>query len=271
MTINDFYQTLAFPETARLGARIYKKQIVENAELTSSDRKLLAEQVETLEWRYALKPSNCAIGRYDDEEREYGEIALLHICLKSLVQATQLKRLGELLQRAIPYPLLIVFESPNDLANDQHEQIAFCMADKRLNRADASKLVTVKTFDTMWLCLENLSAVEQAFLLDFSLAKCNQQNLYAVYGDLTRSIVALEIGRRTNSYQRSISVQIDQQRQDILQEIRRLEQQLASKQVALKSEIQFNRQLELNMSIKQIRQELAEYTAQVLAPVLINE
>jgi hypothetical protein len=229
-----------------------------------------------MEWRYAIKPGNCAIARYDDEEREYGEIAVLHITLKNGIPATQLKRLGELLQRAIPYPLLLVFvviEAISTATSNVQETgvplkaasatLAICMADKRINRADASKLTIARTFDTAWLHLDDLQAIEHEFLLDFALPACNTQHLYAVYADLTRCIVALDIARRTGQYQRSTSAEADQQRQETLQAIRQLEIQLAGQYTMLKAETQFNRQLDLNVQIKQLQQQMSEYTVQL--------
>lgn len=279
MTVDDFYTTLGLPEKALLGARIYKKQILENAASSAADRKLISEQIDTLEWRYAIKPATCAIARYDDAEREYGEIAALHIELKTVVPAAQLKRLGDLLQRAIPYPLLLVFVAvsteqddviaspppPQPLTMPAAMQLAVNMADKRINRADASKLTTLRGFDTGWLNLDGLSQIEQDYLADFKLAACNQQHLYALYADLTRCIVALDIARRTGQYQRSNSTEVDQQRLESLQAMRQLEMQLASQRATLKATTQFNRQLDLNVQIKQLQQQIAAYTVKLIS------
>lgn len=277
MILDDFYLNLSLPPKALLGARIYKKQVLENAALSIADRKLITDQVDTMEWRYAIKPANCAIARYDDDEREYGEIAVLHIVLKSPIPSMQLKRLGELLQRAIPYPLLLVFVANEATAtvvsssaqetdlpvNATSATLAICMADKRINRADASKLTIARTFDTAWLNLDQLQAIEQDFLLDFALPACNPQHLYSVYADLTRCIVALDIARRTGYYQRSTSAEADQQRHETLQAMRQVEVQLAGQYALLKTETQFNRQLALNVQIKQLQQQMSEYTVQL--------
>ncbi len=277
MTIDDFYAILALPESASLGARIYKKQVLENADLSSADRKLITDQLDTMEWRYAIKPANCAITRYDDDEREYGEIAVLHIVLKSYIKNTQLKRLGELLHRAIPYPLLLVFVATKTIATDlsstaqetellanaTSSTLAICMADKRINRADSSKLTIFRTFDTAWLNLDELQVIEQDFLLDFAFPACNPQHLYSVYADLTRCIVALDIARHTGHYQRSASADADQKRQEVIQAMRQVESQLAGQYALLKAETQFNRQLGLNVQIKQLQQQMSEYTLQL--------
>ena len=264
MTIDDFYVNFALPEQARLGARIYKKQILENVELNAADRKLITEQIETLDWRYTLKPVTCNIARYDDAEREYGEIALLHIGVKSILTAVHLKRLGEILQRAIPYPLILIFVASKDQQESLPvDMIAVQLADKRINRADISKLTTERLFETGWIKLQTEYQVERDFLQDFSAARCAQHHLYAFYSDLTRCIVALDIARRTGRYIRSQSEESDRLRQQILQAMHQLEMQLTSQNAMLKAETQFNRQLDLNVQIKQLQQQLADYTVQL--------
>jgi hypothetical protein len=55
--VEDFYNRLGLPVQTRLGARIYKKQLLENAELTATDRKWINEDIDTVEWRHTLKPA----------------------------------------------------------------------------------------------------------------------------------------------------------------------------------------------------------------------
>jgi hypothetical protein len=250
--VEHFYNRLGLPVQTRLGARIYKKQLLENAELTATDRKWVNEDIDTLEWRYTLKPATLAIPRYDDAEREYIEIALLHITLKSPAHS---KRLGEVIQRAIPYPLVLVFEHDGGLAIN--------LADKRISRGDSSKLTVEQFFDTGWLVPDNLGQIEQDFLADFTASHCSHQHLYAFYQDLIRRVVALESARHTGQYQPSASIATDQQRQTYLQTLRELQQRLVSLNAALKTETQFNRKLEFNLQIKQLKQQMQQLTGQL--------
>lgn len=250
--IEDFYTRLALPQQTFLGARIYKKQVLENADLTSTDRKRVNEDIETLEWRYTLKPATIAIPRYDDDEREYIEIALLHVTLKS---PSHSKRLGEVIQRAIPYPLVLVFENDGSLAIN--------LADKRISRGDSSKLTVEQFFESGWLVPDNLTQIEQSFFDDFTSRHCSHQHLYAFYQDMIRRVVALESARHTGQYQPTASMEADQQRQVSLQELRQLQQQLGSLNAALKTETQFNRKLEFNLQIKRVKQQMQHLTGQL--------
>ena len=138
--IADFYQKLALPDACYLGKRVYKKLFYENASLSALDKKYFIEDVVDIQWSYTLKPDTIAIARYEDHEREYHEIALMQVNLKT---PQHRKRLAQIIQKAIPYPLLIAFT--------EGSRFALNMADKRINQADRDKIRVEAFYDTEWL------------------------------------------------------------------------------------------------------------------------
>lgn len=252
---NWFYQQLGLPEKALLQARIYKKQLLENADLTISDRKWINEEIETIEWRYTLKPATLAIPKYEDTEREYIEIALLHITLKA---NTHVKRLSEVVQRAIPYPLIVVFEHADSLL--------ISLADKRINRADSSKLTVEQFFEAGWF---NDSADQPEIIAQFGsslrFTKLAQFDLYAFYQSIITRFNALEAAKHTGKFTLTADVEADKLRQEHLQTLKQLELQLASLKAQVKNETQFNRKLEGNVQIKQLKQQIQHITTQLSA------
>jgi hypothetical protein len=250
-----FYQQLGLPEKALLQARIYKKQLLENADLTISDRKWINEDIESIEWRYTLKPATVAIPKYEDAEREYIEIALLHITLKA---NTHVKRLSEVVQRAIPYPLIVVFEHDNNLW--------VCLAEKRINRADSSKLTVEQFFESGWLNgLAAPSEVITQFGSSLGFTQLAQLDLYAFYQSIITRFNALEAAKHTGKFALTADVEADKLRQQHLQTLKQLELQLVSLKAQVKNETQFNRKLEGNVQIKQLKQQIQHITNQLSA------
>lgn len=253
---NWFYQQLGLPEKALLQARIYKKQLLENADLTISDRKWINDDIETIDWRYTLKPATVAIPKHEDAEREYIEIALLHITLKANIHV---KRLSEVVQRAIPYPLIVVFEHDNKLW--------VSLADKRISRADSSKLTVEQFFETGWL---NVSLVNQTetyahFLDSLRFNQLALQDLYAFYQSIITRFNALEAAKHTGKFTLTVDVEADKLRQEHLQTLKQLELQLISLKAQVRNETQFNRKLEGNVQIKQLKQQIQNITTQLSA------
>ena len=55
--IDTLYEIMRLPESCRLGKRVFKKQFHEHGKLSASDKKALSDDVDTIVWQYALKPS----------------------------------------------------------------------------------------------------------------------------------------------------------------------------------------------------------------------
>lgn len=250
------YKHLGLPEKALLQARIYKKQLLEHADLTITDRKWINEDIETIEWRYTVKPSTVAIPKYEDADREYVEVAFLHVTLKS---ASHVKRLSEVIQRSIPYPLIIVFEHA--------ESIFINLADKRINRADSSKLTVETFFNSEWFSRQDiaLSETHQEFIKSLGFSYLNQQDLYAFYQSWIASFNALEAAKHIGQFSLSNNAEADKLRQNYLQKIKALELELIALKVQLKNEPQFNRKVEINVQIKQLKVHLQQISTQLAA------
>lgn len=104
--LNALLQSLGLPDSAIINKPLFKKMFQEHAELDAKDKQLLKDAVCKIRWLYSLKPSTINIAPYQDELHDYGEVALLHVELNTPKHA---ERIGLLLNRAIPYPLWLLF------------------------------------------------------------------------------------------------------------------------------------------------------------------
>src|SRR5690606_17227321 len=83
---------------------LYKKMFQEHADLDAKDKKALKDDVDKIRWLYTLKPTTINIAPYSDDLRDYGELAFLQVELSNTKNA---ERIGHLINRAIPYPVVI--------------------------------------------------------------------------------------------------------------------------------------------------------------------
>ena len=246
MTLDDFYRTLALPESARLGARIYKKQLLEQDGLTAADRKLVTEEVESLEWRYALKPASMAIVAYADDEREYHEIALIHVQMR---QPKQAARVAEIVQRCIQYPVILVLAC----ADEAGESVYLSLADKRINRADASRLTVEQRQDSGWLLLAGLSPVQQAFVDSLCATGFSHVHFYAFYQDMMRRLTALQAAELTGVFRVPGDAAGSLAQQAATAECLRLRREMDGVRARAAKEKQMNRRVELNIQLRQLQ------------------
>jgi len=240
--IDVLLQKLSIPESCLIDKPVFKKLFLENADLNATDKKALKEDIDKLRWLYTLKPGTINIPKYIDDEREYLEIAVLHVELSNVVR---IKRIAEFIHKSIPYPLILLFSHASD--------VCMSLGDKRINQADKSKWVV----EDVWLidCFnpERLDEYKARFLEDIQLAKQDYANLYAFYQGIKQCLIALLASRKTGRYQlRPDSGTNIKDRALAIRAIEKHEAEIKEIKNKLKKEKNMGKQVELNTQVKQI-------------------
>jgi len=186
--LDELYEKLNIPQSCYLGKKIFKKHFYE-LDLNATDKKAFSQDIDKITWAYTLKPETINIAQYTDEEREYLEIAVIEVTLTS---PKRQKRIAEIIQRAIPYPVLLIFV--------HGEQIALNVADKRINRSDSSKIMAETVHDTPWLSPDHADDWQKEFLHDFCVTNFSFHNFYDFYQDMVQRIIALNCAVHTGRY-----------------------------------------------------------------------
>ncbi len=249
------YHKMALPNACHLGKRVHKKLFYENAQLNVTDRRAFAENIDSIIWQYTLKPSTIPIQPYEDSQREYVEIQVLQVNLRTLRFT---KRIAEVIHRAIPYPLMIafVYQTLSDEGILAECLCSLSLAPKRLSQAEHGTIVVEEFLSTDWIDLTSLSAVEVEFLDNLALTYLPHTHLYAFYTALLDRVVALGYAKLTGRYRVESAVEEGHARKDRLAASHNLELQISEHREALAKETQFNRKVELNMKIKKLKQQL---------------
>jgi hypothetical protein len=94
------------PAACGVDKPIYKKMFYDNAELSRVDKALFTDGIDRVTWAFCLKPESIPIKPYRDETRDYPEVEVLEVALTA---EKGLCRIAEIIMRAIPYPMLLVF------------------------------------------------------------------------------------------------------------------------------------------------------------------
>lgn len=236
--IDAFLSSLGIPEACLLDKPVYKKMFLDHAELDQTDKKALSEDVERIRWQYTLKPDTINIAPFQDSEREYLEVAVLSV---ELMTPARLNRIAAFMHRAIPYPLILVFEHAG--------KIAFGVAEKRINQADKSKLVIAERWQTQWIDAQNPSAAQKGFLEAIQLHRLPATNFYALYEAFQAQVIELVAAERTGEFAPA-PIAASKEHAAILGEIDALEREIAELRTALKREHQMGGKITLNGKIR---------------------
>ncbi|MDW1975663.1 DUF4391 domain-containing protein [Vibrio sp. Vb1980] len=255
------YEHLALPDSTYLGTRITKKMILENNDLSSSDKKLVNEVVQSVEWVNTLKRETLNIPTYVTEMVEYTEVAVLKVTLKADdSNLGKLKNTAKLFHTLIPYPVILMIELDG--------QLAISLADKRINQSDSSKLVIEHYYNSQWFSVVGLKRNEKEFLNDFTLKNVSNVNYYELYQDFISMLLALEASLVTGKYSRDVRSEAigfedrsNEEKISILNKLASLEAELVGIRAKLKLETQMNQKMRMNVEAHKIKKKIDELTS----------
>lgn len=245
MTVDDLIQALGLPESTRLNQRVPKKLLAEQDVATPADRRQIQDGVDEVIWLAALKPHLIGVPAYEDHDRQYLELAVLHLTLKP---GTKPGRLVELLHRAVPYPVLLFTSS--DMG------ISISLAQLRRSQNEAEKTVLDGELLAVTLPTEPQGTALTGFCAAFSLAQQPQADLHALYQGWMDTVAALDIARETGRFQPSLSRAQAADRHQALQQCRELQARLQQLRGQAQKERQVARQVALNQELRTGRAQL---------------
>jgi len=247
---------LALPITSRVGQRVPKKMLVENGAPTSADKRLINDAIKEVRWLAALKPSTIGVAEYRNAEREYLEIAVLSIAVRHTAQESNslpkkqpnITRLAELVHRAVPYPVLLLITTPHG--------VLLSLAHKRWAQNETEKVVLDGDVTTAALTTD-LTA-EHPFAQTLALALQPQANLMALYQGWMDCLTAWQAAQVTGRFTITDSPAQADARRKALRQYQRLELESAHLRALAAKEKQMARQVELNLSLKQLHHQLEQ-------------
>src|SRR4030042_3582113 len=105
MNFTKIIEALSLPSDSCVNPRVSKKLLLKQDIPTSADKRQVQDGIEEMVWVAALKPTNIGVPIFKDTLREYLEIAVITISLRTSAKPT---RIIELIHRAIPYPVVLV-------------------------------------------------------------------------------------------------------------------------------------------------------------------
>lgn len=241
--LTPLLEAFKIPADARIDKRVPKKLLLERGAPTAADRRGIQEGIEEIRWVAALKPGNTGIGALKTEEHEYAEIAVVTVVFRSKAKAG---RLIELIHRAIPYPVV--------LFGQQEECVCLALAHKRRSEAEAGRFVLAPGVEaTGWMTADDPPPGFEAFRAHLDLTQQPRQDLKECYQGWINCILSLHTAEANGVYRQIDSSEAEEVR-EVLNSRADLLAEIASLRAAARKERQVNRQVELNLQIKQLEQ-----------------
>lgn len=248
MSFVPVINALGLPPDARVDQRVPKKLLLNQGVPTAADKRQIQDGIDDIHWIAALKPTNIGVPDYRDDVREYLEIAILTVSFR---QAAKPTRLIELIHRAIPYPVVLLF-------GESEKVISLSFAHKRWSQGEVGKVVIEDIHRTTGIDPTALTKLESQFLSSLALSTLPVVDLFTLYQAWIDRLAGLEAASITGSFTIPTSAEHSTILRDGLANHARLQYELSTLRNQAAKEKQLNRRVELNITIKRLEAELAE-------------
>lgn len=243
----NIIDALGIPAGARIDTRIPKKLLVEQGTPTAADKRAVQDGIEDIRWIAALKPTTVGVQAFADQVREYLEVAVLTLTLRSGAKAT---RLIELIHRAVPYPVLLL--------SDDSSGPMLSVAHKRHAQNEAGKVVIEEIVATPPFTALPQDVVTP-FLASIAVSGQPSRDLYTLFDGWRTRIEALRAAQIAGTFIASDDPAFIEQRRKALDEYARLTKESAQLKALAARVKQMNQKVEINQKIKTINDTLASY------------
>lgn len=236
--INPFH----FPDSCHVNQRIGKVLFAENGPLTPGDRRAFKSDIAEINCSYVLDENHgILLHAYTDGEHEYSSLVQIDVVLRKPGKAA---RIAELCHRTMPYPLIVILHDG--------ENVMFSMAEKRFSRDGKEQLVLERTVHTPWLAEIRLKMFFQE--ADFTkFHKTSFRDLYFYYMNLLEALTCFSITGKLQTG--GVDPEI---RRKALEEIHRLDQEIATVRSRVKNESELSVLVEWNIAVKNLEQRRRE-------------
>jgi hypothetical protein len=236
------------PSNCFINSRIPKKAFTDNPEfdLKKEEKTLLKDYVENIYFQYSLKPQNINIAAYENEEFRYEEIEIIKVKLK---KQSKEEKVCNLIQKYIPYPILIFLECGN--------YIKLNVTKKKINKVEKEKLTFEEMIYTDWINLNTLAQKQKDFLKSLDINKLSTNNLFEIYEGFINSINSFNLSKYKENFTVK-PIETTLKDMNILYEVEKKEEEILFLRNTLKKESNVGTKVELNVKIKKLKKKIED-------------
>lgn len=233
-------EALRIPDRLKVSTRVIGRTVFrQNTMLPPADMRALEDGLTELRVVATIRPAEFMIPTYSDDVREYLEILVTRASLKSLAVA---EKVAVVLHRAIPYPLIAVFDVPSG-------GVFISLAHKR-NPANNQGRMVVESTNSVRLSGKGAAAtVESAFLASLDISKLPIRNLYVMYQAVWDRVSAMRAAAAVGVFGIPADSALASELVATLAEFESLSTEISALQSRAERESQISRRVEYNDQI----------------------
>jgi hypothetical protein len=240
LNYNDIFN---LPQRCLVNKRLTKTFFSKNFDLSSSEKKVLNDEIVKMEWICSLKPSNSNIPKFESEKYLFEEVQIMSCEVVNLQKVYNL--ISEIFQKYIPYQIVLIIENSSEWI--------LSLSDKRINLNDRTKRTVERYVHSPVLSKSEIEDFKFFRTISFDFIK--KSNLQSVYQSYINSVIQLKSSQITGVFNEE-NLERTEESLKIIQTIEKIESEIISLKNQIKNESQLNIRVSLNVEIQTKKQEI---------------
>jgi len=168
----------------------------------------------------------------------------------------KIERIADIILRTIPYPSVLIFEI--------EKNILLALSHKQEHKSDSTKTTLEDLILTNWIDLANLDEIDKKLFESLNIKNLSFSHFYRFYSDIVDNINIYN-GSKLVEKDLTVSVKLSPDEIKIIhEEIANKSKEIELKRNQIKKETQFNKQVEINIKIKEIEWEINELKGKLI-------
>lgn len=245
----SYLKILNIPERCVLDKKLTKAFFLKNFDLSITEKKLLQNIIQSMDWLASIKPSNANILAFKNEVHAYEEIQVISCSLAIGTLETNAEKCIHLIQKYIPYPILLIIEDEDNFVINT--------ANKRINQVDTSKRTIESIMTTKMLSKLYKTDTITSFFEALHFSQVDKTNLDTLYQSYTQAIVQYQASQITGSFSKRLKSRSEADMKTI-ETIESLEREIQALSNTIKKQTQINNKVSLNIDIQNKKQIIEE-------------
>ncbi|MFD1349055.1 DUF4391 domain-containing protein [Oceanobacillus caeni] len=228
--------------------KLDKKMFYDYSDVNKKEKNVITKYVERIELSFLLTPSTINIQALINEKYHYEGVMFVTVQLRDEVADKHVRVLEEVIHGALPNPIVITFAFKDEIC------VSSCM--KRLHKVNKNNVVLETIHRTNWFSENDSTSVVDNFLHSLLLSNLSFTTFFDFYKEIDLAVKAYQDSKIIGAYKVLKDDKERQQQEAIIYQIKDIEQEIITLKAAIKKETQFNKKVELNMKVQQLKKEL---------------
>lgn len=243
----NYNNILNIPERSLLNKKITKSFFLKNFELSSTEKKVLNNTIQSMDWMSSIKPSNSNIPEYRDENYVFEEVQFMLCTLYENILSDNADKCISLFQKYIPYQIVLIVEDDNGFIMNT--------CDKRINQKDKTKRTIERQISTPVISKLYKSEITSSFLDSLDFSNQDKISLKRLYKGYINSIIQLQSSIVTGCFNKRTGTRTEKDLK-LLESMTTIEKEVIRLTNQLKKETQMSSKVSLNMEIQKQRNQI---------------